>query len=120
MLPWLLSGGVAIAAGAQHSLALDDRGRVHTWGAGTKNEGKPPHCGQSALPAGLAGVTAIAAGAFHSFALAGGKVVAWGARRSGQTAVPFFAGDVLAVAGGTNHSLALIATIEEAPSTPND
>lgn len=120
-VPWLLGGVVAIAAGAQHSLALDDRGRVHVWGAGAKNEGKPPHLGQSLPPAGLGGVTAVAAGAYHSLAVTGGKVVGWGDRRAGQAAAPFFAGNVLAVAAGTNHSLALIAAVaEETPAGANE
>lgn len=83
--------------------------------AGARNEGKPPHCGQSAVPAGLTAVTIIAAGATHSLALTGGrKVVAWGNRRAGQLAVPFFGADVLVLAAGANHSLALIAASGEA------
>ena len=56
-----LTGVVAIAAGADHSLALKSDGTIVAWGY---NE-----YGQTDVPPGLAGVAKIAAGYYHSLAL---------------------------------------------------
>jgi hypothetical protein len=90
----------AIAAGGNHSLALQPDGTVVAWG---DNES-----GQSTVPANLSGVTAIAAGGEHSLALkSDGTVVAWGANNSGQSTVPGNLSGVIAIAAGSEHNLAL-------------
>ena len=82
-MPGGLSGVIAIAAGAYHSLALKQDGTVAAWGANDS--------GQGTVPPELSGgeVVAIAAGDFHSLALKqDGTVVAWGAGGPGQSGVP--------------------------------
>jgi alpha-tubulin suppressor-like RCC1 family protein len=67
----------AVAAGFNHSLALQQDGTVVGWGDDS--------FGQSSVPAGLSNVVAIAAGGNLSLALTqGGQVVAWGANNAGQ------------------------------------
>jgi len=90
-----LSGVVAIAAGAQHSLALLSDGTVMAWGdneVGQLGDGStsgPEHCYKEEEPtqcstrpipvSGLSEVTAIAAGQNYSLALLkNGTVMAWG------------------------------------------
>ena len=58
-----LSGVVAIAAGAYHSMALKSNGTVVCWGYNSQ--------GETDTPAGLTGVTAISAGEYFSLALKG-------------------------------------------------
>ena len=60
-VPAGLSGVVAIAAGAEHTVALKQDGTVVAWG---ENDD-----GQTRVPAGLSGVVAIAAGGYHTVAL---------------------------------------------------
>ena len=60
-VPAGLSGVVAIAAGAWHTVALKQDGTVVAWG---ENDN-----GQTRVPAGLSGVVAIAAGGAHTVAL---------------------------------------------------
>ena len=80
-IPAGLVGVSAIAAGADHSLALKNNGTVVAWGSNGY--------GQTTVPAGSSRVTAIAAGADHSLALkSDGTVVAWGYNGYGQTNVP--------------------------------
>ncbi len=96
-----LSGIVAIAAGAQHSLALLRDGTVMAWGdneqgqlgEGTRSgpdhcytETEPTQCSTSPVPVGgLSEVTAIAAGQNFSLALLrNGTVVAWGSNNMGE------------------------------------
>lgn len=76
---------VAIAAGAAHSLALDDQGQMYSWG--TNGNGALGNGGVGAssnVPvlvdqSNIVGpVTAIAAANGHSLCVAGGKVYAWG------------------------------------------
>jgi hypothetical protein len=99
---------VAIAAGGNHSLALQTNGTVVAWGENTDAEGS--FVGQSIVPTDLAGVVAIAAGEYHSLAVrADGTVVAWGDNSRGQISVPVGLSNVVAVAGGGAHSLALNA-----------
>jgi hypothetical protein len=74
---------VDVAAGAQHSLALDDTGRVWAWGL----DGQA----QAQVPEELDGVPvqAVAAYGYTSLALTrSGRVVAWGDSGTGTTAVP--------------------------------
>ncbi|MFN0127578.1 MAG: choice-of-anchor D domain-containing protein [Verrucomicrobiales bacterium] len=85
----------AIAAGANHSLALCTDGTVVAWGAGGLNLGigdgnssaRPLRVSTSVGVSALAGrtVVSIAAGTQHSLALCGdGRVVAWGSNDRGQ------------------------------------
>lgn len=92
----------AVAAGAQHSLAVRADGTVEAWGAND--------LGQLNVPAGLHDVVAVSAGAYHSLALQrDGTVAAWGNDAQGQTDVPAGLTNVIAIAAGTAHSLALRA-----------
>lgn len=93
---------VAIAAGWDHALALDENGRVGAWGDNS--------LGQMDVPVGLAGVKAIAAGNGFSLALrADGTVVAWGDGSFGQTRVPSDLHDVSLVAAGDGVAFAVRA-----------
>jgi hypothetical protein len=92
---------VAVAAGTDHALALDDRGQVCAWGDDS--------VGQTDVPDGLSDVIAIAAGDRFSLALrSDGTVVAWGANDLGQTNVPPVTG-VIEIAAGDGFALALKA-----------
>ena len=98
------TGATAIAASANHGLAITPDAKVVTWGVG--DAGLPD------VPASLADetVTAIAAGGNHDLALtADGKVTAWGENAYGQTDVPasLDGRTVTAISGGGLHSLAL-------------
>jgi large repetitive protein len=121
-----LAGVTALAAGAEHSLALAEDGTVWAWGNndhGQLGNGTTiPSNLPAAVPA-LARVAAIAAGAEHSLALAeDGTVWAWGGNWAGQlgdgtdtdsrrpvrvsTSSGHLAG-VVAIAAGRAYSLAL-------------
>ncbi|MEX2236217.1 MAG: hypothetical protein WEB00_01590 [Dehalococcoidia bacterium] len=120
-----LSGVEAIAAGAWHSLALLNDGRVMSWGDDFYGQlGTDATTGEQPVPvevSGLSGVEAIAAGPFHSLALLNdGTVMSWGRDISGQlgNGAPFANQDapvevsglsgVEAIAAGFGHSLALL------------
>jgi alpha-tubulin suppressor-like RCC1 family protein len=87
---------VAIAAGLQHSMALDQFGRVHTWGYngfGQLGNSNTTNVATPVLISGTYGslassnvkVTAIAAGYYHSVALdSTGTVHTWGWNGNGQ------------------------------------
>lgn len=83
-----LSGVVAIAAGANHALALLSSGHVEAWGDG--NEGELGDGSEADLPApvtvaGLTEVKAIAAGGESNLALLeNGTVMSWGYNSHGQ------------------------------------
>lgn len=123
----------AIAAGYDHSLALDTYGRVWTWGDnidgqlgdGTTTNSSTPVMVLSSSGSLLSGVTAIAGGGIHSLALdTNGNVWAWGANFYGALGngsadfiphpTPSPVGGlpviVVAIAGGGYHSLALDST----------
>lgn len=103
-VPWALSGKrvTAIAAGAYHSLALEENGTVHAWGDNSSGQGRAPRLD---LPA-----VAIAAGEAHSLAvLEDGSVVGWGRNTFGEASPPSFIKDAVAVAAGVSHSMALTA-----------
>ena len=116
-----LTGVVAVAAGANHSLALLSDGSVKAWGDNTYGQLGDNSTTQHNTPvavSGLTGVVAIAAGASHSLALLNdGTVKAWGLNTSGQlgdnsrtqrlipTQVAVISGAV-AIAAGSSHSLA--------------
>jgi hypothetical protein len=98
--PLPMTAIVAVAAGRDHALALDDNGCVGAWGDDT--------VGQTDVPEGLSDVVAIAAGDGFSLALrADGTVVAWGANDLGQIDVPPDLGAVIAIAAGSDFGLAL-------------
>ncbi|MES2598788.1 MAG: choice-of-anchor D domain-containing protein [Verrucomicrobiota bacterium] len=124
---------VAIAAGANHSLALCSDGTVSAWGSNTQGELGAAGGTQLSIPvqvnntgvSALMGktVTAITAGRFHSVALCSdGKVAAWGANSNAQLGNGFESGGslpravvygvlagkrVLSVKAGPMHTLAL-------------
>jgi IPT/TIG domain/Regulator of chromosome condensation (RCC1) repeat len=118
-----LSGVVAIAAGAEHSLALLSNGTVMAWGANESGQLGTGNLNESDVPVavkGLSGVAAIAAGREFSLALLKtGTVMAWGNNESGQlgdggvkqsdvpVAVKGLSG-VAAIAAGGEFSLALL------------
>jgi alpha-tubulin suppressor-like RCC1 family protein len=122
----------AIAAGSEHSLALEF-GTVYAWGAnsyGQLGDGTttgPQTCASGPCSryaisvSGLPNVTAIAAGGDYSLALlSDGTVRAWGDNEAGQLGngtttnsdVPVAVSglsNVVAIAAGEEHSLALLA-----------
>lgn len=123
-----LTGVVAIAAGAQHVLALKNDGSVWAWGNnayGQLGDGTGTDRHAPVQVAGLSNVIAIAAGRHHSLAVkSDGSVWAWGDNSFGQlgdgttvtsttpVAVEGVGGSgtlagIIAVAAGTDHSLAL-------------
>lgn len=84
----------AVSAGLWHGLALDESGRVWSWGFnrfgqlgdGTRTDRATPVA--VALPAGTR-ITAIAAGSSHSVALtSSGSVLHWGRDAAGEGAGP--------------------------------
>jgi len=122
-----LSGVSAVAAGAEHSLAMLGDGEVMAWGANSNGQlGNGTQGASSNMPTvvgGLGGVTAIAAGARHNLALlSGGSVEAWGYNPDGQlgngsnlnSPVPVAIaglGGVVKIAGGGWHSLSMGAPV---------
>jgi len=119
---------VAIAAGADHSLALGSDGTVWAWGNNADGElGNGctigTSCANSSTPVpvqGLSGVVAIAAGANHNLALLpNGSVKSWGSNSNGQlgnnsiaasstpVSVSGLSSGVVQIAGGLASSYAL-------------
>ncbi len=100
-----LNDVVAVAAGAEHSLALRADGSIVTWGANQFGQAVPP----LRAPAGATSdFVSFAAGDYHNLAVRDdGTIVAWGDNRAGQTDVPVGLIGVKAVAAGGSHSLAL-------------
>ena len=100
--PIPMSTIVAVAAGTDHALAVDEHGRVGAWGDDS--------VGQTQVPEGLSDVVAVAAGDGFSLALrSDGTVTAWGASNLGQTEVPPGLAGVTAIAAGSGFALALTA-----------
>jgi uncharacterized delta-60 repeat protein len=106
---------IAIAAGANHSLALCADGTVAGWGANTSGQLGNGGGGSTGTPVAvntngvLSGkkVVAIAAGQSHSMALCSdGTVAAWGANASGQLGNKSTTGSSLPVAVYTQSALA--------------
>lgn len=116
----------AVAAGADHTLALAADGSVWAWGgnrAGALGDGSMAGRTLPQRVNGVGGVVAIAAGNGRSFALrADGSLLAWGENSSGalglgttvQMLVPAPVGrnvadfdSIVAVAAGARHTLAL-------------
>jgi len=83
-----LSGVVAIAAGANHALALLSSGTVEAWGDGNEGElgdGSEANVPSPVTVSGLTEVKAIAAGGESNLALlANGTVMSWGYNNHGQ------------------------------------
>jgi alpha-tubulin suppressor-like RCC1 family protein len=81
----------AIAAGGDHTLALQSDGTVLAWGsnaAGQLGDGSTIDAVLPQVVPGLTGVTAIAAGTSHSLALlSNGSLKAWGANNTGQSGI---------------------------------
>jgi alpha-tubulin suppressor-like RCC1 family protein len=125
-----LSGGTALGAGTNHSLALLAGGSPRAWGLGGQGQLGTGTNGSSSTPAsplGLSGGTALAGGGFHSLALRSDNTAwAWGAGTSGQlgngtlvssnTPVPVSLPRAVAVAGGGFHSLGAQASPTPVPS----
>ena len=100
--PPALTNCHAIAAGAFHSIAVLDNGRVIGWGTNDLN--------QLNIPTQAVNVIAVSAGYAHSVALRNdGTVVAWGQNDSGQTNVPAGLSGVVRIASGDNFNLALLS-----------
>ena len=97
-----LENVIAVAAGAEHSLALTSAGTVVAWGDNTS--------GQTTVPTGaLTGVTQIAAGFNHNVVRkSDGTLLAWGASGYGRTTIPSDITTATKVAAGSLHSLALL------------
>ncbi|MGO9111922.1 MAG: RCC1 domain-containing protein [Thermoguttaceae bacterium] len=83
----LSSGVTAIAAGLNHSLAIQNGGVV-AWGyndTGKLGDGTTIERNTPVAVTGLSrGVTSIAAGSYHSLAVRNGDVYAWGSNLSGE------------------------------------
>jgi len=81
-----LAGIVAVATGANHSLALDNQGNVWSWGSNSNFQLGTNVSGYTAAPAQvLTGAVSISAGPNNSFALLStGTVQSWGAGTKGQ------------------------------------
>jgi alpha-tubulin suppressor-like RCC1 family protein len=119
-----LKGVKALAAGANHSLALLSDGTVMAWGGNESGQLGDGGTAESDVPVrvpGLSEVTAIAAGNEYSLALlSDGTVMAWGTNDQGQlgdgklassdvpVAVSGLSG-VTAIAAGGEHALALLS-----------
>ncbi len=92
----LSSGVTAIAAGASHSMAIQN-GELYTWGYNGYGQLGDGTGIDRAVPVPVvgftSGVTAIAAGADHSLAVKDGHVYTWGGNYLGQLGVPVGAPD---------------------------
>jgi alpha-tubulin suppressor-like RCC1 family protein len=120
------TGIVGVAAGAGHSCALSDEGRVKCWGdnsAGQLGDGSlPVRLTPVDVPGLAGGITTVAAGEFHGCAVTDtGGVKCWGRNDTGQLGdnttmkrlVPVDVqglGGVAAVGAGAEHSCALTQT----------
>jgi alpha-tubulin suppressor-like RCC1 family protein len=127
-----LSRVIDVAAGNNHSLALDESHTVWSWGGnydgqlgdGTLTSRSVADKVKDAAGNPLTGATMIAAGGEHSLALISGAVFAWGLNDNGQlghndtanhsTPVQVYKDDgttpldnIIAIAAGGGHSLAL-------------
>jgi regulator of chromosome condensation len=122
-----------LTCGANHVLALNDQGRVFSWGSGQQNQlgrrivernrlnGLQPR--EFGLPKNI---VCIGSGSYHSFAVtATDKVFAWGLNSFGATALREGAGDdeaaivhpvevdalsgrgITQISGGAHHSIAI-------------
>jgi alpha-tubulin suppressor-like RCC1 family protein len=121
--PSILNSVTAIAAGNEHSLAVNG-GTVYAWGENSNGQlgndsNTPSYTPVQVISATIPTITTVAAGAQHSLALASDKTVwAWGANTYGQlgtgnndaSKVPVkitSLTDVKAIAANGDYSLAL-------------
>jgi len=119
-----LTGVVAVAAGADHSLAIKSDGSVWAWGYngnGALGDGTFTTRISPVQVVGLTGVATVACGSDHSLAMkSDGTVWAWGINELGAlgtspSAIPYTSSPILvagltgvvALAAGLSHSLAL-------------
>jgi alpha-tubulin suppressor-like RCC1 family protein len=101
-----ISGVIAVAAGADHTLALDSSGNVWAWGSKDQNQLGDTAISNNAIPtnistntAGFPKIVAIAAGVQFSMALdSSGAVWVWGRNDFGQLGTGFL-GDGTNIAG---------------------
>ena len=92
--------GQKIAAGSQHTCAIQCDGRLVCFGNNC--------AGQCDVPADLGPVKAVAAGCFHTCAVrCDGRLVCFGYNTSGQCNVPADIGQVMAVAASYQHTAAV-------------
>lgn len=82
---------LGVACGREHACALLADGGVACWGSDARGQLGRGTFGKAAAnpPArvgGVASATSLAVGGDHACAIAGGRVVCWGANRSGQIA----------------------------------
>jgi hypothetical protein len=119
----VVTGAVAVGAGADHSLAVKDDGTVLAWGGnacGQLGDGSTVTRLVPTVVPGLTGATAVAGGVYHSLALRNdGTVWAWGLNALGELgdgtttdrhyAVPVIglSSGVTRMAAGAYHSRAL-------------
>jgi alpha-tubulin suppressor-like RCC1 family protein len=118
-----LTGVVAIAAGANHSIALKSNGTVYAWGSNSSGQIGDGTSGNTRLTpvqvSGLTTATSVAAGQAHSMALkTDATVVAWGLNNNGQlgdgttttrptpVAVASLSG-IATIGAGSSHSVAI-------------
>jgi alpha-tubulin suppressor-like RCC1 family protein len=114
---------IAIAAGREHSLAVEDDGTVWAWGSnvyGQLGDGTKTNRTRAVRITSLSGVTDVEAGAHHSLALRStGTVASWGRNYRGElgdgtitirtlpVTVPGISG-VISIAAGRDHSLVVL------------
>lgn len=125
---------VSLAAGTNHILALNNKGKVFAWGAGEQSQLARRVVSRTAIGAliprefGLQrkNITKIGCGDYHSFAVAkSGEVYSWGLNTFGQTGIPkdesgenetitspkavesLEGFDIKQIVGGAHHSLSI-------------
>ncbi|KAJ9649517.1 hypothetical protein H2199_000292 [Coniosporium tulheliwenetii] len=93
----------SLACGANHILALDNKGNVFAWGSGQQNQlgrrivERNKHLGLIPTRA-VKNIKYIACGDYHSFAIDNkNRVLAWGANNFGETGITQGAGESNAV-----------------------
>jgi len=106
------TGFVQLAAGADHSVALDSSGSTVSWGNDAEGE-------VSDTPSGT-GFVRVGAGGFHSLAVqSDGTIVAWGGDSHGQVSEAPTGPTFREVTGGLHHSLALTGPAPAVPQLPS-
>ncbi len=90
----LLASAIGALSGTpRNAFAVDDAGRLLSWGAGTDEQlGRPTSLSHDPIPRPIVlpdtpSVSAVAAGAAHACALGGGAIHCWGQNKSGQLGV---------------------------------
>lgn len=94
----------SLAAGNNHVLALNDKGRIDAWGTGEQSQlgrrivERTRYTALAPARLGLTNIKQVACGACHSFAVnKDGLVYAWGLNNFGQTGISDGAGEGEAV-----------------------